>query len=80
MPKYQGESEDSTASKKERMKIKKKKEERNAPPVRRGLNPPPVVIKLAFPKKRKPKPPKWKIPLLERLWQEQHGERGHESK
>jgi len=37
---YQGESEDSTASKKERLKIKKKKEERDAPPVRRGLKNP----------------------------------------
>jgi len=46
MPKhYQGESEDSTASKKERMKIKKKKEERDPPPVRRGLKNPRQILK-----------------------------------
>jgi hypothetical protein len=46
MPKhYQGESENSTASKKERMKIKKKKEERDAPPVRRGLKNPNALFK-----------------------------------
>ena len=44
MPKYQGESEDSTASKKERMKIKKKK----ALALRYPLNPTPRQRKMHF--------------------------------
>jgi len=64
MPKhYQGESEASTASKKERLKIKKKKEEKNAPPVRRGLkNPNDLFRKLQMQLKEKGRKEAEKVP------------------